>query len=165
MQVELALRRPKVRTYPVHSSGLAKALLALERHGWWGRYEPRERMTYVTNERGRVETVLVDAEPEITLPALASGSKLPSAGRRAWSRMVGALLKHERQHHRFFVEAARAWKRKLEARPDLAERAVQREWDALVQRAKRLQRAYDRRTRHGRTEGVVLELRPPAQRK
>ena len=159
MQVELTLRKPVVRTYPLRLGGLDTVLRALERRGWWGRYTPHERMTYITNARGRVETIVVAAAPVITLPDWCNPVRVPVAARRAWNRMLAALLEHERQHHRFFVSAAREWKLKLEARGDLTEKAAQREWDGLVRRARRLQSAYDRRTKHGRTEGVVL---PPA---
>ena len=163
MQVELTLRKPVVRTYPLRLGGLDKVFRALERRGWWGRYTPHECMTYVTNARGLVETIVVAAAPEITLPDWCKPDRLPVAARRAWNRMLAALLQHERQHHRFFVSAAREWKLKLEARGDLTEKATQREWEGLVRRAQRLQAAYDRRTKHGRTEGVVLPPAAPPQ--
>ena len=159
MQVELALHRPVVRTYALRSASLERAYRALERRGWWGRYQPRERMTYARNERGRVEALLVTAKPVITLPAWSNEAKAPSADRRAWKRMLAALERHERQHHRFFVQAAKEWKCKLEARRDLSEAVANREWDALNRRATRLQRGYDRRTAHGRAEGVALARR------
>jgi predicted secreted Zn-dependent protease len=164
MQVELSLRKPVVRTYPRHSSGLETVFHALERRGWWGRYKPNEHMTYVKNGRGRVETIVVAAAPEITLPAWSKPARVPAAARRAWNRMVAALLEHERQHHRFFVRAAREWKSKLEANGDLTEQAAHREWEGLCRRSKRLQDDYDRRTKHGRTEGVVLAPAAPRQK-
>src|SRR5688572_29446935 len=134
MQVVLALHRPVVRTYAVHSSALEQALRSLERRGWWGHYEPRGRMSYDTNARGRVETILLVAEPQIVLPDWRGKQRVPVQARRAWNRMVAALLRHEREHHRFFVRAVRECKRKLETRGEVTERAANRAWGAMCER-------------------------------
>lgn len=83
---------------------------------------------------------------DITMPRLARPERLSQGDLRIWQRMETALMTHERQHAAHGVAAARE-----------IHDANCRNAQAIIQKWAQQDRVLDRRTQHGRTEGVRLD--------
>jgi predicted secreted Zn-dependent protease len=76
-----------------------------------------------------------------------------------WVHYLGRLSRHEERHGKIALQGPRRLSRGLGAFPAYAtcsglERAITTFTDTIVRQTNRLQKNYDRRTRHGATEGV-----------
>ncbi|MEM9716211.1 MAG: DUF922 domain-containing protein [Pseudomonadota bacterium] len=87
----------------------------------------------------------VKVDITITMPKLAKNSGAPDALKEEFDRMYGVLLAHERQHGQHGIEAAK------EVMAANCENT-----DPIFAKWQKADRDYDRRTKHGKTEGVVL---------
>lgn len=83
---------------------------------------------------------------DYTYPQHIRSEALHPAVRKAWFDMMAALKAHEEQHGAHGIAAARDI---VQADCKKARRIIQK-WAAEDRR-------YDRRTRHGKTEGVILQ--------
>lgn len=94
----------------------------------------------------------------ITLPVLQSG---PDDVRQTFDRYVTALRRHEMGHYQFALDAAQQIDRQILALPPqdtctLLESTANGIGRRILDEAIREEIEYDRRTRHGQTEGVTL---------
>jgi predicted secreted Zn-dependent protease len=92
------------------------------------------------------ETCRVDLEISFTLPRLSDRNRVPLPLRSRWDSMLEKLIAHEEQH----AEHGRAAAREVAAANCKNARAIIKSWAAE-------DKAYDKRTRHGSTEGVDLD--------
>ncbi len=79
----------------------------------------------------------------ITMPKLKNPSKAPKDVRQSFDKMYKALLKHERNHGRNGIRAA----------TDI-EKAKCKKTDPIFAKYNKADKDYDRKTKHGLTEGV-----------
>ena len=79
------------------------------------------------------------------MPKLKNPSKTPKKVRKEFDEMYAALLRHERNHGKNGIRAAR----------DI-EKAKCKGGDAIIARYLQADKDYDRKTKHGKTEGVRL---------
>ncbi len=94
---------------------------------WRGQCEVRVKIRY---------SMPVHSNPEQMSPEL----------RRKWNRMIKAMRRHEEQHGRHAINAAR----EIEGANCVNGNAILRKWRGQ-------DKAYDARTDHGKTEGVFLQ--------
>lgn len=116
---------------------------------WWREASGRCRITEVTT---RLFT-------EVQLPELRGASAQHQA---AFDRYVQALSRHEQGHVQLGRDAAQAIDRAITALPEASDCAtLQRAADALGHRLLRehaeREKDYDRTTRHGATQGAILD--------
>lgn len=109
--------------------------------------------------RCSVQRTLTRVSGVITLPALVGA---PAEEQRAFNTYVTALRQHEMGHYQFGLDAAHRIDIAIAALPPEPTCAgLQASANALgrrlLQEAIRAEQEYDRSTRHGRTQGVVLE--------
>ncbi|MEO0799589.1 MAG: DUF922 domain-containing protein [Pseudomonadota bacterium] len=81
-----------------------------------------------------------------TYPSWRNRNRASPALRRRWKRMMAALVRHERQHGRHGIKAAR----------QLLATRCRRNPRGIVQRWAEQDRIFDRRTNHGVRRGVTL---------
>ncbi len=81
----------------------------------------------------------------ITMPKLRNPSKTPAHVRKEFDEMYVALLAHERNHGKNGIRAAQE-----------VEQAKCRNTDPIFAKYNKADKDYDRRTKHGFTEGVKL---------
>jgi len=76
------------------------------------------------------------------------------AAQAEWRRMLGSLEGHENEH----AEIARRWAPTFQERLlGQRESRLQQRFDQTLRKAKKEQKQFDRRTRHGQTQGVSLD--------
>lgn len=80
-----------------------------------------------------------------TYPKWANSGQAPKATQKKWRRMISALKKHENGHARHGVSAAKEISKSNCKNP----KAIIKKWAAK-------DKSYDRKTGHGRTQGVKL---------
>lgn len=123
---------------------------------WFIKWRWRHR--FEADGRCRITSVNVALTGSILLPRLQGGT---SAQNAAFDRYLTALREHEDGHRRIAEEAARDIERTLLSLPEYsdctqlnaaANARARARLDAHLER----ERAYDRDTRHGRTQGAVL---------
>ena len=151
------------RTHPSLGRALSQAspirAVGTVYHGYT-RWEVRWRFWWHTAADGlchitRVET---QAKGEITLPRLRHAT---AAQRAVFERYLGPLQAHERGHFELARQAAREIDQGIAGLPPLRDcPALEARANALgsehLRRAQAAEREYDRRTRHGRTQGAWL---------
>jgi predicted secreted Zn-dependent protease len=126
------------------------------------RWFVRWRFTYRERDTScSINGVKVSLEIKYVYPRWKNETSADERARQAWSRMMSAIEKHEQQHGQHGRDAAR------EVEDALGAIARRRTCDALGRDANALSRDivkrhaardvdYDRRTSHGRAEGVHL---------
>ena len=143
MTTPAVVAKPKVstktKTYIVDATtlaGLRKQLNQKGPHGHWAYTEWYVRWT---------GSCKLSVEITYTLPKHKNPGKLDPDVRKRWKAMVRALTKHEHNHGDHGIRAARE-----------IEKAKCANGDAIIKKWNGQDKAYDLRTNHGKTEGVVL---------
>lgn len=88
----------------------------------------------------------LSVEVTYTMPKHANPGAMPAAVRQKWDAMLRALTAHEENHGRHGIMAAQ------EIEADGC-----RNGDAIIRKYNARDKNYDKKTRHGMTEGVVLQ--------
>lgn len=144
-----------VASSPINATGASGRRF----HGytdWYIKWSWRHR--YEADGRCRITSVIVALTGSILLPRLTSGTASQHA---TFDRYLTALREHEEGHRRIAQEAARDIERTLLMLPEYPD-CRQLEADAHARARARLdahverEKAYDRDTGHGRTQGAVL---------
>lgn len=112
-------------------------------------------------QRCRLDAYAVTLDLTVTLPRWTHRDRAARAARERWDAYLAALVAHEAQHRALAVEAARQVDALLAATAP-GGRCRDLQW-RVEQAVNRIQRRlavdnslFDRRTRHGREQGVVL---------
>ena len=103
-------------------------------------------------------SVKVECRAKLTLPRRVGGSALSPLDAERWSAYERLLMRHELNHVRHVEvvapEIARRIKQRHERHGTVSAKTAQRVAKAVLQDIRELDRAYDRRTVHGATEGI-----------
>jgi len=84
-------------------------------------------------------------------PGLEQGNGRSPAAQAEWRRMLGSLEGHENEH----AKIARRWAPTFQERLlGQRESRLQQRFDQTLRKAKKEQKQFDRRTRHGQPRGV-----------
>ncbi|MEM8578898.1 MAG: DUF922 domain-containing protein [Pseudomonadota bacterium] len=157
MKVTLSCGKPTYKTYTVKGTDAPAVVKALNKSGEWGKYRPHFDFSASGKTKTAIDTVKVFAKPVITLPKWANYRKI-TKGQNSWDTMFKALKKHEENHHAIFDAAAKGFKAALERGGDLEPKQFSQAWASFEAEVEKAQKAYDRRTKHGQTEGVILNV-------
>jgi predicted secreted Zn-dependent protease len=138
-----------------------------ERHfgrtAWTARWEvvyeqPRSGDQPVRDAPCRMRRADVYLDVEVTLPRWTDSERAPAALRRKWSSFRDALAFHEREHQESIISAGRRVKRALSDLTASSCSALEEKAGArarsIIEEARRYNRRFDERTRHGRTQGA-----------
>ncbi|MEO1719951.1 MAG: DUF922 domain-containing protein [Pseudomonadota bacterium] len=129
------------RTYPIRGSSvgeLKRQMASRGPNGYWGFARWVVRWS---------ATCRVTLTVRYILPRWVNQSGASPALRRRWRRMLTALRRHEHQHGRHGIAAAK----------ELSRTRCRNNPHGIVARWSAADRAFDRRTIHGRTQGVRLD--------
>ncbi|MEO1139867.1 MAG: DUF922 domain-containing protein [Pseudomonadota bacterium] len=88
----------------------------------------------------------LSVEITYTMPRHKNESRLDPALRKKWKSMVAALKAHEKNHGKHGINAARE-----------IEKNGCADGDAIIRKWANQDKVYDKKTRHGATEGVVFK--------
>ncbi|MEP5728291.1 MAG: DUF922 domain-containing protein [Sulfitobacter sp.] len=157
MKVNLQIASPKTIFYPVKGKDYTEAATYLIEKPYSACYEANP--TYKTKySDGTTTEITIKAKPTITLPKWNGASKLKGDEKKYWTSMMTALKKHEARHHKYFVDAAKKFKKSRESDGDVPNDDVAKVMNAFFTAGQAEQDAYDNRTDHGVSEGVVLPI-------
>ena len=131
---------------------------------YWARTTWHVRWRFTYRERGFscvIETVSVSLKINYTYPRWKDESGADETSRKAWARMMSALERHERQHAQHGRDAALEIERgigalKAQRSCALLEREANALGHRIVEQYVARDAEFDRRTDHGRNEGVHL---------
>ena len=105
-----------------------------------------------------VQSLQTDTTITITLPLWAEGTEAPEDLREHWKRYLTALKAHEEAHKRIALDAHEELNRRLRSitavNCDELKRRLDLSGKAVIAEFRRKDEEYDRRTRHGATEGA-----------
>jgi len=128
------------QTYPVDATttrGLIRQMSTRGRIGFWA--FTRGWVSW----KGQCE---VTVKIRYTLPEHTNPNAMSPALRTKWNRMKTAMRRHEERHGQHSINAGRE-----------IEQAGCRGGVAILRKWRQQDKAYDARTQHGKTEGVVLQ--------
>ena len=123
---------------------------------------------YQLKRRGKVWIVSgrsVLLEIKVLTPRWTDFQNTPGALRTQWRIYRANLLRHEEGHVKIALRAARAVDKYLgvygaSSSLDKLKSDIQKNTTALLKQYRKIDQGYDRRTRHGITQGVRLNRRP-----
>ena len=106
----------------------------------------------------RIRRTDVHLDVEVTLPRWDAPARAPTPLRRDWKSFIDALAFHEREHKESIISAGHRVMRTLDSLqapscPALKKKAETRA-RTIIERARRYNRRYDKRTDHGKTQGA-----------
>jgi len=120
--------------------------------------QPRRGDHPVRDAPCRMRHADVYLDVEVTLPRWTDSERAPAALRRKWSSFRDALAFHEREHQESIISAGRRVARALEDLTAASCSALEEKADtqarSIIEEARRYNRRFDERTRHGRTQGA-----------
>ena len=113
-----------------------------------------------SNTHCQLEKVEVNTDVTYLMPELSSKPSLSKIMHNRWNRYYLALFKHEQQHKDYAVSAAKELDRelntlKLQPCAQL-EKNISAQAQSILDKYKRLEKGFDRRTEHGIKQGVLL---------
>lgn len=158
-----------VAPYVVRGRTAEEILLSLRRRGpkadgaeFFGLTETQMAFTYntVQGEAGcTLEGLRLDLHVAVTLPEWQDRARAPRTLAREWDRFERALRQHEDTHREIAERGAREAYHVLRSMRQPSCEGIDEAARELATRVRERnearQHAYDRRTRHGRTEGAV----------
>jgi predicted secreted Zn-dependent protease len=157
MKVKLGISKPSRKNWTVKGKGIEEVFANLKKHGFWGRY--RSVPSYkASDERVIYSTVKISARQVITMPSWSGYGKADKEAKKSWDTMYKALLKHEAQHGEIFEAAVQELKSQIEAGEDLDKKQIDEACDAFTTDVQKQQDKYDSSTKHGTSEGVILNI-------
>ncbi len=155
MKVTLSYGKPSNKSWKV-KGGDANTLFAnLNKNGFWGRYRSNVSASW-SGKGAKIDAFKLTAKPVVLMPSWTEYSKI-KAGQKSWDKMWKALKKHEDNHHTIFDTSAKAFKKKLEVEGDLDPKDMKKTWETYQKDAQKLQDDYDKKSKHGKNEGVILD--------
>ena len=158
MKVTLKVPSPSSKPWTVKGADLKAVFDNLNKHGWWGRYRANESYKGKPDKSGNIVTVALSAKPVVHMLKWAGYGKAKPAEKKSWDAMWKALETHEKNHHKIFSDAAAAWKKALEAGGDLSKSDMAAAWKKFTTDTQKQQDDYDKRSKHGANEGVILVI-------
>lgn len=119
---------------------------------WWNESEGKCAINRVTTE----------VKLKYTLPKLVTNNP-NQALKSVWSKWYPALVKHEKGHGSFAIDAARRVESAIERLPafngcDVLSNEANSAGHRVLDKLKKRDAEYDKRTRHGETQGASLLL-------
>ncbi len=152
------IKKPKVSdSNAVSGTSISAVFDALQKKPYWGRYRPNQSFSADFALDGCLSTFTIKAVPTIKMPKWKQYSKGNADQKKTWDKMYKTLLKHENNHHAFFLETAAIFLDRIKDL-GLTRSETQKEWDAYVVDLQDIQNAYDDRSDHGVNEGVELDM-------
>lgn len=154
MKVTLSYSAPSNKTWNVKGADAESLFKNLEKNGFWGRYRSNSSGSW-SGKGKKIDSVKITGKPVILMPSWTEYSKIKD-GQASWDKMWKALKKHEDNHHKIFDEAAKAFKKELEKGGDLDPKDMTKAWDKWLKDTQKKQDDYDKKSKHGQNEGVIL---------
>lgn len=137
---------------------LADVRKSLDSRDEWGLFEG-----YVTDRSGRIDTrngavsrVTLTPWYKISMPSWPSYRQQAPRDQERWDTMWKALMEHERGHLDIFLRGFEKLTNDLKALEEVQESEIQTLLEKATEEIQEKHDAYDRRTDHGRSAGVVL---------
>ena len=162
--------RSRVRRYEISGSSALELRDGMDRLGpkdpvygtpyaGFTRWRIEWSYDYATAAGCAVDGVVVAVRIDIVMPRWRDARNGPAELAAAWRRFIAALRRHEEGHAAIARRGARRIARRLEALrtfPSCArlELAADAAAERILEETRRAERAYDRRTGHGDTQGA-----------
>lgn len=163
----------KTNYYSVIGANLGEIRRSMEQSRPWKELENRSGLTEwridwrfeVTPVEGgcRCSSFTTTTAITNTLPRWTPPAEAPAELKAAWTRYITALREHENGHSRLALAAAADLHKRMKAIGlaadcDRLRKRIHDLAEGVIEEHRQRERDYDRRTRHGATQGV--ELRP-----
>lgn len=134
---------------PIHENGKIMYGSSNSDVKWNLKWKHNSQICWITSVNTKVNTTY-------TLPKLIEGG---SGIDDFWDNWYPNLLTHERGHHKLAIDAAEEIERKIRKMPsfstcDLLEKNANNIVLESINKLRRLQKDYDKRTNHGETQGA-----------
>ena len=134
---------------PIHENGKIMYGSSNSDVKWNLKWKHNSQICWITSVNTKVTTTY-------TLPKLIEGG---SGIDDFWANWYPNLLTHERGHHKLAIDAAEEIERKIRKMPsfstcDLLEKNANNIVLESINKLRRLQKDYDKRTNHGETQGA-----------
>lgn len=134
---------------PIHENGKIMYGSSNSDVKWNLKWKHNSQICWITSVNTKVNTTY-------TLPKLIEGG---SGIDDFWANWYPNLLTHERGHHKLAIDAAEEIERKIRKMPsfstcDLLEKNANNIVLESINKLRRLQKDYDKRTNHGETQGA-----------
>jgi predicted secreted Zn-dependent protease len=107
---------------------------------------------------GKITAVTMILNPVIEMPKWNGYSAATKPQKASWDKMYKALLVHEKGHHKVQLGCMEDLKTKIKKTKDLDGKNLNELIANLQKDCQKKQDAYDSKTGHGKSQGVVLNL-------
>jgi predicted secreted Zn-dependent protease len=161
--VTVTLAKPDVRnSRKVKGKTIREVLGELNAFEEWGYYDSRQldSNSATFDKNGKVTGVRIDMSPVIIMPEWTEYKRASKADKASWDKMYKALKKHEENHHAIQKKCLEEFKNKIEKEFKTKDLDVNTLKERVVTEQTKFQEKqddYDKATKHGKTEGVILK--------
>jgi predicted secreted Zn-dependent protease len=150
--------RVRNKHYSIRAKSLSGAVAAMTKQygaDEWGscKWHPRPRFAF-DKQTDTVIRMVINVRIVITMPRWASVSRRSQAVQKEWKSFYQALLTHEQGHEKLVRTHLGKLARSLigKNRED-----AKSEYESALQALETASKAYDTRTKHGRTQGTIID--------
>lgn len=162
-KMNIKLNSPKTDHFTVRGKTLAdvkKALDARRKPIEWGLYDSTRnfKSSARVDGDGKVTEVSMTLNPVIEMPKWKEYGVATKPQKASWDKMYKALMVHEKGHHTVQQGCMDDLKAKIKKTKDLDGKKLNELIASLQKDCQKKQDAYDSRTGHGKSQGVVLDL-------
>lgn len=156
MQVKIKIEKVKKNKFTVKAKTYDEARDFLINRGSAACYMANPTYNYAKNKDGQVTSITIISKPAFEWPDWPGASKLKGDEKKHWDKMIKALGTHENGHVKIFETDAKAFKKSREKDGDFPVDDVKGVMFDFFSESQKHQDAYDKKTKHGQTQGVVL---------
>lgn len=149
------LAKPKLEKKQIKGTTLEDVQKVLNKSDHWGKYDYAIEWTYKSLD-GKVTEVSVTCNPKIIMPIWAGWNKADKESQKKWDIMWVKLKRHEEQHHGVTEKMIKELNKQLSKDKKLDEKNLPSKMDKFLLNVQKEQDAYDKKTDHGKKEGVKL---------
>lgn len=161
-KMNIKANNPKVTHFKVGGKTLREAKKALDARRKpieWGLYDStRNQQNSAKVLDGKITAVTMILNPVIEMPKWNGYSAATKPQKASWDKMYKALLVHEKGHHKVQLGCMEDLKTKIKKTKDLDGKNLNELIANLQKDCQKKQDAYDSKTGHGKSQGVVLNL-------
>ncbi|MDR6265415.1 MULTISPECIES: DUF922 domain-containing protein [Rhodobacterales] len=149
------LAKPKLEKKQIKGATLEDVKKLLNKADHWGKYDYAIEWTYKAMD-GKVTEVSVTCNPKITMPIWAGWNKADKESQKKWDIMWVKLKRHEEKHHDVTEKMIKELSKQLSKDKKLDEKNLPAKMDKFLSDVQKEQKAYDKKSDHGKKEGVKL---------
>lgn len=160
IDAKVNIAKPAIKKRKVGGKTLKDVLKLLNKQSEWGLYDAvsNQKNSAKVDKNKKIKSVSINLKPVIEMPVWSNYGSASKEEKASWDKMYKALLQHEQNHHKIQMKCGSELEKQLKKEEDLDAKALNKILGEAQKTCQGKQDAYDSKSKHGKNEGVILDV-------